>query len=222
MRRPRVILFDDEPIVLDVLKRFFELRGYDVHAFREPIICPIYGKGTRCEKPVPCGDLMITDYKMPGMNGLQLLQAQALSGCKLLPQNKALMTGYMDEDSIADIRRLGAAYIEKPFEFDELAVWVDECEKRMDLSQRVAIQRRESRTDCVTPIEFELAGSSGPRAGTVVNMGTSGLCLEVSEPLPSSDDLTLLTVLPLASPTALVKWSRQVSSRAYRIGLQCA
>jgi len=55
MRKRRAIIFDDEPVVLLVLKDFFETRGYEVLAFREPVICPVYGNTTGCTNKALAG-----------------------------------------------------------------------------------------------------------------------------------------------------------------------
>jgi CheY-like chemotaxis protein len=107
MRKRRAIVFDDEPVVLLVPKDFLETRGYEVLAFSEPVICPVYGDTAGCTNKAPCGDIILADYGMPTMTGVELFQAYARNGCKLTLKNKALLTGYMDVRKMQDIRELG-------------------------------------------------------------------------------------------------------------------
>ena len=71
---------------------------------------------------------------MPHMTGVELLQAQSQRGCKLDNKNKAVLSGYVDQKSAKKIKELGCFIIQKPARIDEIAKWVDECEKRFDLS----------------------------------------------------------------------------------------
>ena len=136
MRKPRVIILDDEPLILDMMGRFLAQRGYEVVSLTEPVICPLYEKGADgCEQAVACADVVITDLKMPKMSGIELLERQTQRGCKLDIRNKAVMSAHFDEDSMKRIRNLGCAYFEKPFRLSGLSGWLHECEQRIDLSQ---------------------------------------------------------------------------------------
>lgn len=220
MRKPRVILFDDDRIVLDVLTNLFVRRNYEVCAYPEPFICPVYGIWDTCSKPYPCSDLMIADYRMPHMNGLDLFLSQARLGCKLTPKNKALISGFLCEDGIAAVRRLGAAYFEKPFDFDDLSGWADECESRMDLSLPIAIRRREERTACSNEVRYQLCAGADVRSGHLVNRSRSGLCMKVSVPLRTDHSLVVHAPTPLPPSTAMVRWTK-ADGDDYLVGLQC-
>ena len=136
MRKPRIIILDDESLILDMLGRFFGQKGYEVASSTEPIICPLYEKGAEsCEQSFPCADVVITDLKMPKMSGIELLERQTQRGCKLDIRNKAVMSAHFDEDSMKRIRNLGCAYFEKPFRLSALLGWLHECEQRINLSQ---------------------------------------------------------------------------------------
>lgn len=144
MRKPRVIVLDDEPFVLDMLGRFFDQRGYEVLSYAEPVICPLYEKcAESCEKVVPCADVVITDLKMPKMSGIELLERQTKRGCKLDVRNKAVISGHFEEGSIRKIDGMGCARFEKPFGLSALSGWLRECEQRIDLSQPLnALEQR--------------------------------------------------------------------------------
>lgn len=63
-------------------------------------------------------DILISDIKMPGLNGYQLAEA----GLALRPGLKVLlMTGYAQEPIPEKIKRAGARVIYKPFDFDALS-----------------------------------------------------------------------------------------------------
>lgn len=63
-------------------------------------------------------DIVVTDIKMPNMNGLVLLQEAK----KLRPATEVIvMTGYTEDYTREEALRLGARdYITKPFEVDEV------------------------------------------------------------------------------------------------------
>jgi DNA-binding NtrC family response regulator len=71
-------------------------------------------------------DMLISDIKMPGLNGYQLAEA----GLTLRPAIKVLlMTGYADEAIPAVIRQAAIRIIHKPFDFDDLSACVGEIIK---------------------------------------------------------------------------------------------
>lgn len=223
MRKRRAVLFDDEPVVLLVLKDFFETRGYDVLAFKQPVHCPVSGKGAACSNVAPCCDIILTDHNMPGMTGIELLQAQVRNGCRLDPKNKALLTGLVDDTKMKYIGALGVACFEKPVLFDKLERWVEECEQRMDLSLPLGIKRQEVRECCSREISYTMSSSGSELfRGIAVNMSWSGFCLRASIPLMKEDTVILQTALPLLSPVALVRWTERAGQDEYLAGLQCA
>ncbi|MGD0144865.1 MAG: response regulator [Rhizomicrobium sp.] len=68
-------------------------------------------------------DLLVSDIKMPGLNGYQLAEA----GLALRPELKVvLMTGYAQEPIPEKIKRAGARVIYKPFDFDVLTALAQE------------------------------------------------------------------------------------------------
>jgi DNA-binding response OmpR family regulator len=221
LRRPRVILYDSERVVLETLRDYFEHRDFDVLCFAEPSICPVYSKGEVCTKSHLCSDLMIAGHTTPRMSGVDLLHAQANRGCKLAPLNKAVTGHFLDNESLGALRRLGASFFHRPFDYDEFGRWVDGCVANIDLSRPLAIRRKEKRTVCTQEIRFQIGALSEMRTGTVVNVSRQGLCLEVQDLLQKDRSLTLHTSLPLAASSALVRWTRQVADGMYHIGLQC-
>ncbi len=221
MRKRRVILVDDETIILVVLRNFFEMRGYEVLALAEPTVCPVYGENASCSALAPCADLLITDNKMPRMSGLELLAAQAQRGCRLTPRNKALLSGYLEPEDRERLEALGSAHFQKPVEFLDLGSWVDGCEERMDLSVPLPFKRREERQACREEVRYRSEGADGFATGLAVNRSRSGLCLKAAEPIARGTTVLLQTGNPPASLSARVCWTAPAGDGSYLSGLLC-
>ena len=137
MRKPRAIIYDDNADVANVLKDHFTLRGYDVLTYHEPARCPVYVSRAACSETA-CADIVIVDFHLPAMNGLELLRAQSLRGCRVPAGNRALMVGALPDATLHGLKELGCRYVQKPFAWSEIAVWLDAREALIDLSQPLA------------------------------------------------------------------------------------
>lgn len=62
-----LILVDDDPAVLSALKFSLEVEGYNVRAYAD-------AESLLAERNFPFFGCLILDYRLPGMNGLQLLR----------------------------------------------------------------------------------------------------------------------------------------------------
>jgi sigma-B regulation protein RsbU (phosphoserine phosphatase) len=116
-RPASIVIVDDENIVLQSLSSFFELEtDYQVHTFVEP------EKALQALGDIHL-DLVISDFLMPGMNGLEFL-------CEVKRRYpdvvRVLLTGYADrENAIRAINEVGLfQYIEKPWDNDQLVLIV--------------------------------------------------------------------------------------------------
>lgn len=139
MRKPRIIVFDDDVVIVNMLENILVARGYDVLSYTEPVVCPLYERSAdSCAKLEPCADVIITDFKMPIMNGLEMLQRQTQRGCKLDIRNKIIMSGHLTENDHQIIKDLECLFLQKPFTKAELSALLSECEKRFDLSQSLS------------------------------------------------------------------------------------
>lgn len=133
MRAPSILVVDDEPVmrvsVVDALKT----SGYDVSA----AATGTDGLERLMNHPT---DILITDLDLPGMNGLELLQASQHRS----PRTEAIMmTAHGSVDAAVGAMKLGAyAYITKPFHMDELVLMVDRLSKVLAL-QAENLQLRE-------------------------------------------------------------------------------
>ena len=136
MRKPRAIIYDDEIVIVQMLERYFSKRGYEVLSYTEPNVCPLYEKcADSCTELNPCGDIVLTDLRMPKMTGIELLQRQAQRGCKIDTRNKAIMSAQFADEDERRIAGLDCSLFEKPFQLAVISNWINECEKRFDLSR---------------------------------------------------------------------------------------
>jgi PAS domain S-box-containing protein len=109
----KIVAVDDEKMVTSALKTLFKIEGYaDVNLFNTPQEALEFLANN---KP----DLIISDFIMPEMNGLEFLREAK----KLYPEvSMMLLTGYADkENAIKAINEVGLyKYIEKPWDNDDL------------------------------------------------------------------------------------------------------
>lgn len=128
--RPVIAIIDDEEMVLTSLRSFLLLEtDYDVETFSSPAAALEALK----EKPL---DLVISDYLMPGMNGIEFL----LEVKKIHPfATRILLTGYADkENAIKAINDVGLyQYVEKPWSNDDLKITIQNGLERRFLMERL-------------------------------------------------------------------------------------
>lgn len=109
----KILAVDDEKMVTSAFKTLFKVEGYtDVNLFNSPQEALDF---LADNKP----DLIISDFIMPEMNGLEFLREAK----KLYPEvSMILLTGYADkENAIKAINEVGLyKYIEKPWDNDDL------------------------------------------------------------------------------------------------------
>ena len=107
IRRPHVIIVDDEPALRNLVRRMLEPAGYIVREAHDPFdACAL------AESAEPL-DLLVADYRMPDLTGGEV----ACRIRKAKPYVKVLfITGFPDD--LFDERRAlwdGESFLEKPF-----------------------------------------------------------------------------------------------------------
>jgi len=113
IEQARVVVVDDDPLVTSSLSSFLSLEmEIDPVVFNESPKAAEYIK----ENPI---DLVISDFLMPSMDGIQLLNA-ARAAWPEAP--RVLLTGYADkENAIKAINEVRVfQYIEKPWDNEQL------------------------------------------------------------------------------------------------------
>jgi signal transduction histidine kinase/CheY-like chemotaxis protein len=110
--RPRILVVDDEPQVVQIFHELLASRGYEVEVSHD---------GDDAIRRVTEGkfDLVLTDINLPGVDGLEVVRAAKAADkdtCVIL------ITGYASTTTAIDALRQGAYdYITKPFDLWETA-----------------------------------------------------------------------------------------------------
>ncbi|MFC1782805.1 response regulator transcription factor [Planctomycetota bacterium] len=111
-RNYHIFVVDDEPQVCKAISRILQQK-YKVTSFESAEACLVRLRASACK----C-NLLISDFKMPGMNGIELL----LKVKRIRPRLKVLLiTGYGDVSLAVRAMKAGARdFIEKPLHRDKL------------------------------------------------------------------------------------------------------
>ena len=137
MQKLNVFVFEDEAVLAILIEKVLLHAGHEVRVFPRPTSCPVFkDHGMQCSQNCRCADVIISDFQMPGMTGLDFFKLQRKRGCKLVDKNKALMSGSpLIKEMKHEIDDLGCHLIGKPFKMADLLTWVDECGQRLCDSQ---------------------------------------------------------------------------------------
>ena len=106
----RVLVVEDVDLLRDLAQTFLEMTGLTVMVASDAAqALKILEEGT----PV---DLVFTDYNMPGMNGVELMEQIAVRW----PKTKFILaSGYLDEETTVRATRCQATVLSKPYDIHE-------------------------------------------------------------------------------------------------------
>jgi DNA-binding NtrC family response regulator len=108
--RPRILVVDDEPKIRDLIRRLLTREGYTVETAKS-------GDTALEELGRFRPDLLLSDIRMPGMDGLELLRRARSVDADLA---FILITGYSSTETAVFAMREGVNdYISKPFSATE-------------------------------------------------------------------------------------------------------
>ena len=160
----RILVVDDEELNREYMSELLEEKGYRVETAADG-----FEALTRLRaKPF---DLLVTDLKMPRMDGLGLLRRVSEEG---LPVTSILITAFGSIEAAVEALKLGAAdFLEKPSQGglgSRLQLAVEKA-----LSRRRLVERARSLEAALTPAAQELVGAS--RAMVELR----GKCLKLGE-----------------------------------------
>ena len=115
--RPVVFAVDDEPMLLELATMIIQPLGLRVETFRDPVTAV---RAFSLANPLPA--LIITDFSMHQMNGLDLIR-----DCRRIhPKQKVLMvSGTVDENVYRESPFKPDAFLAKPYSASELSALVN-------------------------------------------------------------------------------------------------
>jgi two-component system, NtrC family, response regulator HupR/HoxA len=132
--RATVLIVDDEPRVLDSLEAVLAAEFRVLRATSGPAALELLRTGEVA--------VILTDYKMPGMTGVEMLR----ESLTLAPDAvRLVLTAYTDVDSLMEAVNTGHIYhfVAKPWESNELLVVIRRAAERFRLSEENARLREE-------------------------------------------------------------------------------
>src|SRR4030042_3269471 len=154
----RLLVVDDEKNQRELLQGFLQKKGYSVQAVESGDQALGWLKEHVCE-------VILTDHKMPGMDGAPLLkQIKAL-----FPETwVVLMTAYGTVEKAVEAMKLGAYdYLSKPIDLEELLILLD----RMENSILLTRENRQLREELQGKFSFEGLITQSPKMEEVLSLG---------------------------------------------------
>ena len=130
----RMLIIDDETLVLESCRKVFEAEAYDVVCTTSP------KEGLRLASDTQF-DVILCDWKMPGFNGMDVVEELD----RRTPESAMVMiSGYPAVERATEAMKRGAMdYVSKPFKPEEIIDVVNRAQKRKISEEKKAIGRFE-------------------------------------------------------------------------------
>lgn len=130
MKKGRILIVDDEQGIRELLVSEFSKLGYEVFS-------AVDGEDAMNQLKTQKTDVIVTDMKMPKVDGLDLLKYAKEHS----PETEVIfITGYATVENALEAMRNGAYdFVQKPFNIDELVNLVDKAIEKTELKMLVAL-----------------------------------------------------------------------------------
>ena len=175
MTAPTILVVDDEPKQLEILGKILRMEGWEVET------SPSGEKALELLRAAP-PQVLLTDLKMPGMDGISLLEHAAREA----PSTAAIvMTAHGTVDTAVEAMKKGAFdYLTKPLERDELVLTLERALEtvllrrenrslRAELKNRFSLDRIVGTHGGMQEV-FRLIRKIAPSSANVLVCGESG------------------------------------------------
>ncbi len=129
----KILILDDEPKMGKILCRVLAREGH------EAVGCDVPAKALELLSSQTF-DVLLTDLKMPGMTGIEVMEAAKKSNPEL---DVIMMTAYASVETAVEALKKGAAdYLIKPFHNDELAMLIARLGQNRELRSENQMLRK--------------------------------------------------------------------------------
>ncbi|MGG6231697.1 sigma-54-dependent transcriptional regulator [Tenacibaculum sp. SDUM215027] len=136
LKKENILIVDDDVHILELLHR--HLQSWNYHTYKAVSV-----KEAVTILRDTSIDLLITDLKMPEVDGFELVKFVSEHYPKL---PKLIVTGYPSvQDSLEAIKSGVVAYLTKPFTKEELKMAMDDALKKSEISQKKVPQEKEKK-----------------------------------------------------------------------------
>ncbi len=154
MAKVRAAIVDDEDEILDLIEQILKEEGLRTRRFHkaEEVLDVIDDESF---------DIIISDLMLPGITGLDLLDALHRKGISI---PFVIITGYASLDTAIEAVNRGAfSFIKKPFSIEEIRIVVNRLRQRQDLLEEISglkkqIEQLQSRLTKNSAENFAVAG----------------------------------------------------------------
>lgn len=127
LRNMKILIIDDDEWIRDSLRIFFEAEGCHV------VVLETAEEGL-AELKYQAYDLIIVDYKLPGLDGIEFLKRTYDEQSDAM---KVLITAYRTDSVISEARKLKIqGFIQKPFTSDSLMASLAHLMEMRDLRKQ--------------------------------------------------------------------------------------
>ena len=135
LQNMKILLIDDDDWIRDSLRIFFEAEGCHV------VVLETAEEGL-AELKYQAYDLIIVDYKLPGLDGLEFLKRTHDAHSDAM---KVLITAYRTDSVISEARKAKIqGFIEKPFTAESLMASLAHLIEMRDFRNQRKINRQSS------------------------------------------------------------------------------
>ncbi len=182
-----ILIVDDEPNLRRILSAVLAKDGYNI------VIADGGRDAIKKAKALPELDLMVTDFLMPDLNGLQTLEAVR----KRHPHVRALLiSGHGTVRSAVEAMRLGAFdFLTKPFDMEQVRETVKRALKEAEAARASAPLPA---TSALPVLRIEEGGVSADAPAASVAAAPS------SAPVAEAREAAKIEAIPLSNGSALV------------------
>lgn len=146
------VVIDDDSSIRQLLGRVLTRKGFDFTAYSTPADCTLYAEdGCPCSWKGICPDVIISDFNMPGVNGVEFIGRLRAKKCTC--KNIAVISGSWDEQQLRQMVPDGVNVFSKPVQLSRIGAWLDQIKATAGEVACRADRRSSARYPCDIPLD---------------------------------------------------------------------